>query len=83
MRNQKKLKWVAGSKTPEKIYITRVINFGTWQEWRAMKRRFSRAQIKSALENPLRGQWTPKGKRFAEVLFDCVLPQNTLISYDI
>lgn len=82
MRN--KLKWIAGSKTPEKIYITRVINFGTWEEWCAMKRRFSHAKVKSALlKNPLKGQWTPHGRRLAEVLFDCALPQNTLISYDV
>jgi len=83
MRHSKRLPWAAGPTTPEKVYITRVMNFGTWEEWCALKRRFSRAEIKAALiRKPLRGQWTPKGRRLAEVLFDCVLPNDALISYD-
>jgi len=62
--------------------MTRVFNFGTWEEWHALRRRFSNAQIRVAPKNPLRGQWTPGGKRFAEVVFSCKLPPDTLISYD-
>ncbi|MBI3318569.1 MAG: hypothetical protein HYZ90_05455 [Candidatus Omnitrophica bacterium] len=47
-----------------------------------MKRRYTPAQIRAALEHPLRGQWTRRAKRFAEVLFNVRLPEEVLISYD-
>ena len=81
MADRKKLKWVAGSKTPAKIYITRVFNFGTWEEWRAMKRLYSRRVIENVVKHPLRGAWTRRGKAFAETLFRCRMPSRTLISY--
>ena len=76
------LKWVAGKRTPAKVYITRVFNFGTCEEWREIKRRFHRAEIEGVVRHPLRGQWTKRGKAFAETLFDCRMPASVLISYD-
>lgn len=83
MLTRKKLKWVAGQNTPAKVYITRVFNFGTWEEWQAMKKRFSKNVIRKAVRHPLRGQWTPRGKAFAETLFNCRLPRTSLISYEV
>ena len=77
-----KLKWVAGQKTSAKVYITRVFNFGTWEEWRRMKKKFSQAEIKQAVKNPLPGQWTVRGKAFAEVVFGYKMPKKVIISYD-
>lgn len=82
MSSQKSLCWVAGNATPAKTYITRVFNFGTWEEWKAMKRNFSKKEIREAVIHPLPGQWTPRGRAFAETLFDCRLPDKTLISFD-
>ena len=82
MKKRHPLKWVAGSKTPPKVYITRVFNFGTLEEWRDMKKRFPRRIIEDALQNPLRGQWTSDGKRFAEVIYGIRMPHSVLISYD-
>ncbi len=79
----KQLKWVAGQKTSAKVYITRVFNFGTWEEWRRMKRRFSQSEIKRVVKNPLPGQWTVRGKAFAEVIFDCKMPPSVVITYDL
>lgn len=76
------LAWVAGQNTPDKIYVTRVINYGTWAEWQNMKKQYSREQIMEAIKKPLRGQWTRRGKAFAEVVFECRLPDDVLISYD-
>jgi hypothetical protein len=81
-RKRRNLKWVAGSKTPPKTYITRVFNFGTWDEWKGLKKSFSRNAIKEAVKNPLPGQWTPRGKALAEVIFKCHMPKKSLISYD-
>ena len=75
------LTWVSGSSTPPKVLITRVINLGMWEEWNAMRREFSREQILDAVEHPLRGQWNPRGKAFAECVFDRTLPDDVLISY--
>lgn len=82
MLREKSLRWAAGSATPAKTYITRVFNFGTWEEWQAMKRNFPQRRIREAILHPLRGQWTPRGKAFAETLFDCKLPNDVLISFD-
>lgn len=76
------LRWVAGSRTPAKVYITRVFNFGTLEEWRLMKKRYPRRIIVEALRNPLSGQWTLHGKRFAEVLYGIRMPNRVLISYN-
>lgn len=82
MDNQSGLRWVAGNHTPEKVFITRVFNFGTLEEWRGMKQQYTPTQISEALRNPLPGQWTKRAKRFAEVLYDIQLPEAVLISYD-
>ena len=80
--DRKRLKWVAGKRTPSKVYITRVFNFGTWREWQKMKQRFKPAEIEEAVKHPLRGQWTKRAKNFAEVLYSCRLPKEALISYE-
>ena len=82
MTSEKSLRWAAGGETPVKTYITRVFNFGTWEEWQAMKSHFTPREIRDAVMHPLRGQWTPRGKAFAETVFDCRLPDEVLISYD-
>lgn len=82
MNQSRALKWVAGERTPARTYITRVFNFGTWEEWQAMKRDFPPEQIRQAVLQPLRGQWTRRGKALAEALFDCKLPEETLTRYD-
>ena len=81
--NRKKLRWVSGKKTPAKVYITRVFNYGTWREWQSMKNRFSSHEIKQAVKKPLPGQWTRRAKCFAEVLYSVRMPKWTLISYEI
>lgn len=83
MQKSRKLEWIAGSKTPAKVYITRVFNFGTWEEWQNMKRRFPKKLIRETALHPLRGQWTPRGKAFAETIFDSRLPDRSLISYEV
>ena len=82
MENSAGLQWVAGERTPDKTYITRVFNFGTLEEWRRMKTRCTQEQILEALRNPLRGQWTRRARRFAEVLYGIPLPESAVISYD-
>jgi len=82
MSSKRSLQWVAGINTPPKTHITRVFNFGTWEEWQDMNRDFTPEQIRDAVVHPLKGQWTPRGKAFAETLFDCRLPDKALISYD-
>ena len=79
---RKKLKWVAGEKTSTKVYVTRVFNYGTWEEWQMMKKDFSRKEILETLKVPLLGQWTVRGKAFAEVVYGCKLPKKVVISYD-
>ena len=76
------LTWVSALDTPQKTYITRVINLGTLDEWKEMNRSVPKAEIIDALEHPLRGQWTKKGKAFAECIFGKVLPDDVLISYE-
>lgn len=82
MIRQNSLRWVAGRRTPAKTYITRVFNYGTLEDWRAMKKRFSQKQIREALKKPLRGQWTSRAKAFAEAVYGIRLPAGALISYD-
>ncbi len=77
------LEWVAGEATPCKVYITRVFNYGTWQEWQQMNGRYSQDDIRDAVMNPLRGVWTPRGKVLAELIYDCRLPADTLLSFDV
>lgn len=78
----KALRWVSGRHTPDKEYITRVFNFGTWEEWRHMHKKYSRGQIEAALLDPLKGQWTRHGKSFAETVYHVRLPLESLINYD-
>jgi hypothetical protein len=82
MQNRKGLRWIAGNQTPDSTYITRVINFGTLEEWRQLRKKYSHSKIKQALKKPLRGQWTRHGKAFAEVIFGVHLPKSVLISYE-
>ena len=82
MTKNTSLKWVAGHATPTKTYITRVFNFGTWEEWQALKRDVPRREIEAAVKQPLPGQWTRRAKAFAEVLFNTPMPDSALISYD-
>ncbi len=79
---QKGLRWVAGASTPNKIYITRVWNFGTWEEWQEMNRTYSPTEIHDAVKHPLRGEWTRRGKAFAETVCSYSMPQDVLISYN-
>ena len=79
---REKLKWVVGGRTSVKVYITRVFNYGTWREWKMMKKDFSHKEIMDALEAPLAGQWTARGKAFAEVVYECKLSKKVIISYD-
>lgn len=82
MKKRKTLAWVSGHKTPDKTYITRVFNFGTFEEWKAMRRKFSERAILETVKHPLRGQWNRRGRAFAEALFHIRMPKNVLISYD-
>jgi len=81
MRSSAGLTWVSGTKTPLKTYVTRVLNLGTWEEWEELKHSVTREQILDAIDHPLRGQWTAKGKAFAECVFGRTLPDDVLISY--
>ena len=74
---------MAGSNTPAKVYITRVFNFGTWEDWREMKRKFSSREIEEAVKHPLRGSWTLRGQALAKVLYDYRIPAAGVISYDV
>lgn len=76
------LRWVAGEATPPIVYITRVFNFGTWEEWKQLRKEYDAEDIGKAVSQPLRGQWTRQGKAFAEALYDCHLPDDSLRSYD-
>ncbi len=82
MKHQRGLVWVAGRKTPAKTYITRVFNFGTLQEWKQLKKRFSKKELQEAVKEPLQGQWTRHGKAFAEALFHAHMPDRVLLSYE-
>lgn len=81
METRQGVTWIAGKDTPAKTWITRVVNFGTREEWQDMKERMTPEEIRAALEEPLRGQWTRHGKAFAEVVFNCHLPEEILIDY--
>lgn len=76
------LTWVAGTSTPQKIFITRVWNFGTWEEWQKMWKDYTPSEIEEAVRHPLKGQWTRHGKAFAETLCGYPVPNDALISYD-
>lgn len=82
MKRTGALRWVAGKETPDKVYITRVFNFGTREEWKQLQKKYTRRDIEKSLRNPLRGQWTKRGKAFAEVIYGIRLPDAVLISYD-
>lgn len=82
MNRLNSLHWVAGAATPEAVYITRVFNYGTWPEWQKMKVDFTSKQIEDVILKPLKGQWTKRGKAFAETLYDLKLPVEVLIDYD-
>jgi len=77
------LTWMAGKQTPQKTYITRVFNYGTWKEWRMLQKNTPRAVIEDAVKNPLPGQWTKHARRFAELVYHCSMPDSALIRYDI
>lgn len=81
MKHSTGLTWIAGADTPEKTYVTRVLNLGTWEEWKDLQRSVPRERMLDAIEHPLRGQWTKRGKAFAECVFHCALPDDALISY--
>jgi hypothetical protein len=83
METRQGINWVAGESTPLKTWITRVLNFGTWEEWQEMKARVRPEQIQEALDYPLKGQWNKHGKAFAETVFDCQLPNDVLINYHV
>ncbi|MBI4021973.1 MAG: hypothetical protein HY372_01315 [Candidatus Andersenbacteria bacterium] len=83
MRDSQGIQWVAGEETPIKTWITRVLNFGTWEEWQQLKASCTPDQIRDAVQNPLRGSWTKHGRAFAETLFDHKLPDEVLIRYDV
>ncbi|MDD5055405.1 MAG: hypothetical protein PHZ00_04015 [Candidatus Peribacteraceae bacterium] len=81
MEQSNGLTWVSGVGTPIKTYVTRVLNFGTWEEFNALNRSVSKERILDAMTHPLRGQWTSRGKAFAECVFGCTLPDDVLLSY--
>ncbi|OGJ61052.1 hypothetical protein A3C37_03235 [Candidatus Peribacteria bacterium RIFCSPHIGHO2_02_FULL_53_20] len=81
MHMSPRLCWVSGERTPEKVYITRVFCYGSWEEWKDMWRSFPESSIEDAVHSPLKGSWTPQGKAFAETLFDIPLPDNAILSY--
>lgn len=82
MKSSAGITWVAADNTPIKTYVTRVINLGTWEEWKNLQASVPESVIKDALEHPLKGQWTARGKAFAECVFDRRLSDDVLISYD-
>lgn len=81
MRKKDGLRWVSGEATPHRVYVTRVINLGTHDEWRTMRDTMTKEQILDAIDHPLKGQWTSHGKAFAECVFGRALPDDVLISY--
>lgn len=78
----KSLTWVAGEKTPKEVYLTRLWNFATWEEWKEARRIYSQKELESVVRVPLRGQWRRHGKAFAETVCGCTMPDDVLISYD-
>lgn len=81
MDERRGLKCVSGENTPPKVYITRVINYGTLEEWKALKSDYSPQEIQEALDKPLKGQWTKHGKAFAELVFETKLPDDVVNTY--
>lgn len=77
------LTWVSGASTPRKIYLTRVWNMGTWQEWQEMWHSYPRSEIEDAVRQPLKGHWTKRGKSFAETMLHCSMPSEAILSYDV
>ena len=82
MANSNGLRWVAGAATPQRVYITRVMNYGTWEEWKELLKTHSKEYIVEAMRHPLRGQWTMRGKAFAETIFSYTMPKDAILSYD-
>jgi hypothetical protein len=78
--NHSSLNWISGTQRPKKMHITRVLNYGTWDEWFALKKRFSPSEIQNAVERPLKGQWTKRGKAFAETLFNRLWLQSCILT---
>lgn len=76
------LRWVSGKDTADSVYITRVFNYGTWDEWQDMLARYSREDIAAVLYQPLRGSWTRRGRALAEAVYGITLPDNAILSYD-
>jgi hypothetical protein len=75
------LTWVAGPATPDRVYLTRVWNLGTWDEWRAAHARYPRAALDAVVRHPLKGHWTRHGKAFAEAVCRVVMPDDVRASY--
>ncbi len=75
------LHWVAGSATPERVWLTRVWNLGTWEEWKQAQRERPE-QMREVVERPLRGQWTRHGKAFAQAITGVTMPEDVIISYE-
>ena len=76
------LTWVSGPNTPHRVLLTRIWNFGTWEEWREMRKKVPLSEIEDVVRHPLRGQWTRHGRAFAEVLCDCTMPDDALLCFD-
>ena len=79
---QSGLTWVGGGSTPRNVYLTRMWNFGTWEEWRQKLQDYPRTAVEEVVQHPLRGQWTRHGKAFAEAFCGLAMPDDVLISYD-
>jgi hypothetical protein len=82
MPSPSSLTWVSGPTTPQVVYLTRLWNFGTWEEWQQARRKYSAAEMEEAVKRPLRGQWTRHGKAFAETVCGSRMPDDVLVSYD-
>lgn len=59
-----------------------MINLGTWEEWKNLQSSVPKTAIIDALEHPLLGQWTLRGKSFAECVFERKLIDDVLITYN-
>jgi len=77
------LTWVAGPRTPQRVYLTRLWNLGTWEEWQMARASYSRTDLEAVVRNPLRGHWTRHGKAFAETVCGITMPDEVLASYDV
>jgi hypothetical protein len=67
---------------PERVYLTRLWNLATWDEWTAARKRYSPADFEAVVRHPLRGHWTRHGKAFAETLCGISMPPDVLAAYD-